>query len=132
MRWIIRGTYAGRTEEVDSFETRTEAIATLREYRLAFGANWFFRVATAQPPGAEERKMKTTTCNCGELTGERCESDCPEAELIELRYVAASDLGSVAALGGQSRGYERAIRVDPLCADILADCPEVSAATEVR
>ena len=44
MRWIIRGTYAGSTEEVDSFETRTEAIAMLREYRLAFGAGWSLRV----------------------------------------------------------------------------------------
>lgn len=29
-----------RTEEIDSFDTREEAEATLIEYQLAFGAGW--------------------------------------------------------------------------------------------
>ena len=37
----IMGRYGyGRAEEIDSAETRKEAEAMLREYRIAFGAGW--------------------------------------------------------------------------------------------
>lgn len=38
--FIIMGKYRGRSEEVDSFDTREEADRMLAEYRMAFGAGW--------------------------------------------------------------------------------------------
>jgi hypothetical protein len=36
----IMGKYQGKTEEIDSAETRSEADYLLGEYRLAYGAGW--------------------------------------------------------------------------------------------
>lgn len=40
MIWAILGTYAGQGEEIDTAETRPEAMRLLGEYRTAFGAGW--------------------------------------------------------------------------------------------
>jgi len=36
----IMGRYMGRTEEIDSAETKKDAEYLLREYKLAFGRAW--------------------------------------------------------------------------------------------
>jgi hypothetical protein len=38
--FIIMGTYQGKTEEIDEFDTRDEAEKMLGEYRMAFGAGY--------------------------------------------------------------------------------------------
>lgn len=38
--FTIKGRYRGQTEEIDSFETRKEAVAMLQEYVAAFGPGW--------------------------------------------------------------------------------------------
>ena len=44
MTYII-GSYQGNTETVDEFETRQEALAMMKEYRLAFGPSWLLRLS---------------------------------------------------------------------------------------
>jgi hypothetical protein len=41
----IMGSYQGRTEEIDTAETRKEANRLAAEYRMAFGAGWSIWVA---------------------------------------------------------------------------------------
>lgn len=38
--WLIKGTYNGKTEVLDSFDSLTEAIKMRREYELAYGIKW--------------------------------------------------------------------------------------------
>lgn len=38
--FIIKGKYNGRTEEIDSTTTESEAETLLGEYRLAYGPVW--------------------------------------------------------------------------------------------
>lgn len=43
--WVIRGKYLNTpTEDIDFFETRKEALAMIKEYRLCFGAGWIMRI----------------------------------------------------------------------------------------
>ena len=62
-------------------------------------------------------------CECGTITGQPCE-DGPSDDLIRVSYVAASDYGSVEALHGQTRGYERTALVSPKCAEDLRTIDE--------
>ena len=36
----IMGKYNGNIEEIDSFDSRREAVQMLGEYRMAFGSSW--------------------------------------------------------------------------------------------
>lgn len=38
--WQIIGTYQGKTEVLDAYNTMSEAIKMLAEYRLAYGNSW--------------------------------------------------------------------------------------------
>lgn len=40
----IIGTYQGEKEVIDEFDTRLEAAAMVKEYAMAFGAGWTFRI----------------------------------------------------------------------------------------
>ena len=40
MKYIIKGKYQGRTEDIDEVYTHQEALYLLKEYRLAFGSSW--------------------------------------------------------------------------------------------
>lgn len=43
--WLIKGTYQGKTEILDSFSTMAEAIKMRAEYALAYGNSWTITVA---------------------------------------------------------------------------------------
>lgn len=44
--YIIMGSYQGKTEEIDNFETLSEAETMLAEYRLAYGIDWNLWILT--------------------------------------------------------------------------------------
>ncbi len=44
--YIIMGSYQGKTEEIDNFETLKEAEKMLAEYRLAYGSDWSLWILT--------------------------------------------------------------------------------------
>ncbi len=50
MRWYIRGAYHGETETIDECDTRAEALCMIKEYRLAYGADWVLWCTTRCPP----------------------------------------------------------------------------------
>lgn len=39
-RYYIVGKYQNKTEKLDCFDTLKEAIAVLKEYKLAYGPKW--------------------------------------------------------------------------------------------
>jgi hypothetical protein len=57
--FIIMGTYQGKTEEIDEFDTRAEAEQMLSEYRMAFGADWALWVidAAAKIPEPTDQEL---------------------------------------------------------------------------
>ena len=44
--YIIMGSYQGKTEEIDNFETLKEAEKMLVEYKLAYGKDWSLWILT--------------------------------------------------------------------------------------
>jgi hypothetical protein len=44
----IMGRYAGRTEEIDEFDSKEEAENMLGEYRMAYGAGWSLWIEDAR------------------------------------------------------------------------------------
>jgi hypothetical protein len=40
VKYVIRGRYDGRTEDVDEADNKAEAERMLGEYRLSFGGGW--------------------------------------------------------------------------------------------
>ena len=39
-RYVVKGRYRGKSEQLDSFATFDEAVKMASEYRMAFGREW--------------------------------------------------------------------------------------------
>lgn len=46
-QWVIKGTYNGKTEILDSFDSVSEAIKMRYEYSIAYGPSWTISVHKA-------------------------------------------------------------------------------------
>ncbi len=62
--------------------------------------------------------MTTKTCQCGEITGLRCESD--DTDLLSITYIPPYLLATVVA-AGTDRGLRETVEVCWECAQILRD-----------
>ena len=62
MSYTIYGTYKGRTEEIDSADTLSEARYLRSEYRIAFGEEWGITIEKDEVEGAEEAKEDDIYC----------------------------------------------------------------------
>ena len=60
--WRILGTYRGKTEEVDTADTREEAKYLQGEYALAYGSEWTVTIRHRNARFTGRRKKEVT---CG-------------------------------------------------------------------
>ena len=49
--FVIIGTYHGKSEEIDSVETKSYAEYLLREYSMAYGKDWALRIVEKKKGG---------------------------------------------------------------------------------